>query len=167
MSAETTSDTRARAETVLSTLASKGQMMATVESCTGGMIGAALTDIAGSSAVFERGFLTYSNEAKTEMVGVPAAMIEAHGAVSPEVAAAMAEGGLAHSHADIVVSVTGIAGPGGSDVKPEGLVCFHVVSRTGGSEAVTRRFGPLGRENVRRESVLQALDLVLLLSQRS
>ena len=113
------------------TLRAQGLRLATAESCTGGMIAAACTAIAGSSDWFERGFVTYSNEAKTEMLGVPAALIAAHGAVSAEVALAMAEGALAHSHAGMAVSVTGIAGPGGgSPHKPVGTV-WLAVARTG------------------------------------
>ena len=151
------------AEQVLAALAAKGRMLATVESCTGGMVAAALTDVAGSSAVVERGFVTYSNAAKTELVGVPAALIEAHGAVSAEVAQAMAEGGLAHSRADIAVAVTGIAGPGGSEFKPEGLVHFHAARRDGAALALRREFGPAGRARVRAMSVEAALELVLAL----
>ncbi len=100
-------------------------MLATAESCTGGMIAAACTDLAGSSQWFERGFVTYSNAAKTEMLGVPAALIDAHGAVSEPVARAMAEGAVAHSHAQVALAVTGVAGPtGGSVEKPVGTVWF-------------------------------------------
>ena len=106
-------------------LRARGWLMATAESCTGGMIGAAITDIAGSSAWFERGFITYSNEAKIELLGVPAGLIAAAGAVSEVVARAMAEGALARSHANASVSVTGIAGPGGATPgKPVGMICF-------------------------------------------
>src|ERR1700675_3629218 len=107
-------------------------MLATAESCTGGMVAAALTDIAGSSDVVERGFVTYSNAAKTEMLGVPAALITAHGAVSAEAGAAMAAGVLAHAPVDLAVSVTGIAGPGGATLgKPVGLVHFGTARRGG------------------------------------
>ena len=106
-------------------LLARGQMLTTAESCTGGMIAAACTDLAGSSQWFERGFVSYSNAAKTELLGVPAALIEAHGAVSEPVVRAMAEGALAHSHAQVSVAVTGVAGPtGGSDAKPLGTVWF-------------------------------------------
>ena len=112
-------------KTVVKTAIDKGVMIATAESCTGGLIGGALTDVAGSSAAFDRGFITYSNEAKNEMLGVPMDIIEKHGAVSEEVASAMAEGALKHSNARIAVSVTGIAGPGGgTNEKPVGLVWF-------------------------------------------
>jgi len=110
-------------EALASLLLARGQLLATAESCTGGLIAASCTEVAGSSAWFERGFVTYSNEAKTELLGVPAELIERHGAVSEEVARAMAAGALAHSRADIAVAVTGIAGPtGGSDAKPVGTV---------------------------------------------
>ncbi|MFV0472805.1 MAG: CinA family protein [Pikeienuella sp.] len=152
------------ARAVLAALEAKGRMAATVESCTGGLVVAALTAIPGSSAVVERGFVTYSNEAKTELVGVPADLIAAHGAVSAEVAAAMAAGGLARSRADIVVSVTGIAGPGGSAFKPEGLVCFHALRRDGAAEARRREFGAIGRAGVREAAVREALDMLLTLN---
>lgn len=134
-------------------------MLATAESCTGGLIAGAVTDVAGSSAVFERGFVTYSNTAKVEMLGVPMALIEAHGAVSEEVARAMAIGALEHSKADIAVSVTGIAGPGGSDHKPEGRVCFGLAVR-GKIHAETVEFGAIGRAQVRARSVAHGLRLV-------
>ncbi|MEX2520632.1 MAG: CinA family protein [Paracoccaceae bacterium] len=154
-----------RAEATLKALGAKGRMLATVESCTGGLVAAALTEIPGSSTVVERGFVTYSNAAKTELVGVPARLIEAHGAVSPEVARAMAAGGLARSHADIAVSVTGVAGPGGSEFKPEGLVCFHAVRRDGAELARRREFGAVGRANVRALAVAEALEMVLALNE--
>src|SRR6201996_2211190 len=116
--------TLTEAEALLAACRAKGIMLATAESCTGGLIAAALTAIAGSSDVVDRGFVTYSNEAKHQMIGVPMALIETHGAVSEQVAAAMAEGALARSRAAIAVSVTGVAGPsGGSADKPVGLVC--------------------------------------------
>ncbi len=110
-------------EALASLLLARGQLLATAESCTGGLIAASCTELAGSSAWFERGFVTYSNEAKTELLGVPPELIAHHGAVSEEVAKAMAAGALAHSRADLAVAVTGIAGPtGGSDAKPVGTV---------------------------------------------
>lgn len=113
-------------------LLARGQLVATAESCTGGMVAAAITDIAGSSAVFDRGFVTYSNAAKTQMLGVPVRLIEAHGAVSEAVAKAMAEGALAHSAATLSVAITGIAGPtGGSETKPVGLVHFACAMKSG------------------------------------
>ena len=117
-------------------LRAAGLKLATAESCTGGLIAAACTAVAGSSDWFERGFVTYSNAAKTEMLGVPAALIAAHGAVSAEVAQAMAEGALAHSHADLAVAVTGIAGPGGATPgKPVGTVWIAVARRGDGGGA--------------------------------
>lgn len=136
--------------------------MATAESCTGGLVSAALTDVPGSSDVFDRGFVTYSNEAKTDLLDVPAPLIAAHGAVSAEVARAMAVGALAHSLADIAVSVTGIAGPGGGSAeKPVGLVHFACARRGGGVVHVERRFGPLARVEIRAAAVEQALDLLI------
>lgn len=112
-----------QATSLVALLAARGMKLATAESCTGGLIAGCLTELAGVSAVFERGFVTYSNEAKQESIGVDAALIAAHGAVSAEVAEAMAQGALAHSLADVALSVTGIAGPdGGSAEKPVGLV---------------------------------------------
>lgn len=145
---------------VLELARAKGVMIATAESCTGGMIAAALTDIAGSSAVFERGFVTYSNAAKTQMLGVQAEIIERFGAVSEEVARAMAEGALHASPAHLAVSVTGIAGPGGSDHKPEGRVCFGLAGNTAVTHAETVEFGALGRSNVRTKTVEHALALL-------
>jgi nicotinamide-nucleotide amidase len=131
------------------------------ESCTGGLIAALLTEIPGSSDVVERGFVTYSNEAKQENLGVPAALIAAHGAVSEAVARAMAEGALTHSHADIAVSVTGVAGPGGaSEAKPVGLV--HLAAARAGGPTLHQecRFGDIGRGEVRSKSVEVALSLL-------
>lgn len=136
-----------------------GARIATAESCTGGMIGAALTDVAGSSDVFDRGFITYSNDAKVEMLGVRPETLAAHGAVSEEVAAEMASGALAHSRAMIAVSVTGIAGPGGSEFKPEGRVCFGLATPAG-TRTETVEFGAIGRDAVRRATVAHALDLL-------
>jgi nicotinamide-nucleotide amidase len=137
-----------------------GLRIATAESCTGGMVSAAITDVPGSSAVFDRGFVTYSNAAKAAMLGVPAETIAAHGAVSEEVARAMAEGALTYSEADIAVSVTGIAGPGGSDHKPEGRVCFGLARRGRPSLTETVEFGALGRDHVRAASRDHALALL-------
>lgn len=138
-----------------------GWTIATAESCTGGMVAAALTEIAGSSDVFDRGFVTYSNAAKVEMLGVSPATLAAHGAVSEEVAREMAEGALAHSAANLAVSVTGIAGPGGSEFKPEGRVCF-ALARTGRATVTeTVEFGPRGRDKVRGLARDHALRLLL------
>src|SRR5688572_27164371 len=132
---------------------SKRLKIATAESCTGGMIAAALTDIGGSSDVFDRGFVTYSNEAKTELIGVPAALIAQHGAVSLHVAREMALGALQHARADVAVAVTGIAGPGGgSDAKPVGLV-YLAVARAGGQPAIERHQFHGDRAAIRRETV--------------
>lgn len=141
---------------------SRGLMAVTAESCTGGMVAAALTDIPGSSAVVERGLVTYSNEAKTECLGVPAALIETHGAVSEPVARAMAEGALVHSRADLAVAITGIAGPGGGGAeKPEGLVHFATARRSGATRHRRREFGVLGRDRVRAAAVQEALAMLL------
>lgn len=136
-------------------------MVATAESCTGGMIAAAITDVAGSSAIFDRGFVTYTNAAKMAMLGVRAETITAHGAVSEEVAREMAEGALARSDATLAVAVTGIAGPGGSEFKPEGRVCFGL-ARTGAATLTeTVEFGAIGRAKVRHATVAHALGLLL------
>lgn len=138
-----------------------GVQIATAESCTGGLVVGALTAIAGSSAVVDRGFVTYSNAAKTGLLGVPAELIAAQGAVSSQVAEAMAAGAEANSDASLTVAVTGIAGPGGGSAeKPVGLVWF-ATSRDGVTEAREMRFGAIGRDAVRRESVRVALTLLL------
>ena len=147
------------AAAVLAAARARGWRIATAESCTGGLLAGALTDVPGSSDVFERGFVTYSNRSKTEMLGVDPALIEAHGAVSEEVAAAMAEGALARSEATLAVSTTGIAGPGGSEFKPEGRVCFGIAGPAGVSTQ-TVDFGALGRANVRAAAVTEALRLL-------
>lgn len=149
-----------RAKTLIARCRDKNLMLATAESCTGGLVASLLTSIAGSSAVFERGFVTYSNDAKVESLGVDAAIIAAFGAVSAETARAMAEGALAHADAHIAVAVTGIAGPdGGSPEKPVGLVYFGCGSRDA-LLVEERRFGDIGREAVRLASVAVALDLL-------
>ena len=137
-----------------------GLRIATAESCTGGMVAVALTDVAGASDVFDRGFITYSNAAKIAMLGVAAQTLTDHGAVSQAVAREMAEGALAQSQAGLAVSVTGIAGPGGSDFKPEGRVCFGL-ARTGFPTTVlTVDFGALGRAEVRAAARDRALALL-------
>ena len=137
------------AESLLAACRSKGIMLATAESCTGGLIAAALTAIAGSSDVVDRGFVTYSNEAKNQTVGVPMPLIQAHGAVSEEVARAMAEGTLVRSHAAIAISVTGVAGPtGGTTEKPVGLVWFGL-ARTGKPPITESRIFPGDRTAIR------------------
>ncbi|MBV8447338.1 MAG: CinA family protein, partial [Hyphomicrobiales bacterium] len=139
----------------------RGLRIAIAESCTGGLVAGALTEIAGSSDVVDRGFVTYSNEAKAEMLGVPKDLIVRHGAVSEEVARAMAEGALAHSVADLSVAVTGVAGPGGgSTEKPVGLVHFAAAGKGKATVREERRFGDLGRSEIRRQSVLVALALL-------
>jgi nicotinamide-nucleotide amidase len=144
-------------------LMAKGWMLATAESCTGGLIAAACTDIAGSSEWFERGFVTYSNEAKTELLGVDAALIEAHGAVSEVVARAMAFGAVRHSHAQVGVAVTGVAGPGGgSKDKPVGTVWFGF-SVDGLLTSETRRFDG-DRAAVRAATVRHALQRLIELA---
>ena len=150
----------ALATEVLAAARAKGLMIATAESCTGGLVLGALTEIPGSSDVVERGFTTYSNAAKQQMLGVRAETLAAHGAVSEEVAREMAEGALTHSAAGLAVSITGIAGPGGSEHKPEGRVCFGLAS-VGGCRTETIEFGAIGRSNVRRASVEHALRLLL------
>lgn len=147
------------AEGVLDAARAKGVRIATAESCTGGLLAAALTALPGSSRVFERGFVTYSNEAKIEMLGVGRATLEAHGAVSEAVAAEMAAGALSRSRAQLAVAVTGIAGPGGSEHKPEGRVCFGIATPDG-LRTGTVEFGPLGRDRVRAASVERALALL-------
>lgn len=147
------------AGTLLSLYRARSLRIATAESCTGGMIAAALTDIAGSSDVFERGFVTYSNEAKTEMLGVPAELIAKFGAVSEQVAREMAAGALRHSRADMAVSVTGVAGPGGgSKEKPVGLVYLAIARRNGATHCERRQF-PGGRAEIRCATVARALEM--------
>jgi len=150
----------AQAAEVLKAARYWGVRIATAESCTGGLIAGALTDVAGSSDVFERGFVTYSNAAKVEMLGVLPETLAAHGAVSEEVAREMAEGALRHSQATMAVSVTGIAGPGGSEFKPEGRVCFALARAGKATRVETVEFGPLGRAAVRRATVEHALALM-------
>ena len=137
-----------------------GRRIATAESCTGGMVAAALTDIAGSSDVFDRGFVTYSNAAKVEMLGVSPDTLAAHGAVSEEVAREMARGALAHADANLAVSITGIAGPGGSEHKPEGRVCFALAQKGRETVSETVEFGALGRAKVRAAARDHALALL-------
>ncbi len=154
-----------QAAALLTRLRGRGWMLATAESCTGGLIAAALTHVAGSSAVVDRGFVTYSNEAKTEMLDVPAALIAAHGAVSEPVAAAMAAGALLHSRANVAVAVTGIAGPGGgSPEKPVGLVWFACAVRGGAGSAPRSRTAshvfPGDRAEVRARTVAMALAML-------
>jgi nicotinamide-nucleotide amidase len=157
---------RVAAKRVLDLCRARGFLVATAESCTGGLVAAALTEIAGSSDVVDRGFVTYSNEAKQAMLGVPAAMLRRHGAVSAQTAKAMAAGALKHSRADITVSITGIAGPGGgTKQKPVGLVHFAAAKRGGRRIARKKLFGAVGRSRVRQLSVMQALEMLELLAR--
>ncbi len=150
----------AKADEVLAACRAGGLKLATAESCTGGMVAAALTDIAGSSDVVERGFVTYSNTAKMELLGVPAQMILVHGAVSPEVAEAMVLGALAHAPVDLAVSITGIAGPGGATpTKPVGLVYFGIARRHGTCRTERHVFAG-DRAAIRHEAALRALELL-------
>ena len=150
----------AGAETLLAACRAAGLKLATAESCTGGLIAATLTAIAGSSDVVDRGFVTYSNQAKTDLVGVNPALIDAHGAVSEPVARAMAEGAVARSLADIAVSVTGVAGPGGGSLeKPVGLVWFGC-ARRGAATISDHRIFPGDRSEVRRATVAHALQMI-------
>ncbi len=149
------------AKDVLDVCREAGLKIATAESCTGGLIAAALTSVPGSSDVVDRGFVTYSNEAKSQLLKVPAQDIEQFGAVSEAVARSMATGALERSLADIAVSVTGVAGPGGgSEEKPVGLVHFAVASASGGVLHAEMRYGDLGRDEIRAESVRTALGLL-------
>ncbi|MDX2202792.1 MAG: nicotinamide-nucleotide amidohydrolase family protein [Hyphomicrobiaceae bacterium] len=152
---------RDQAAGLLQAYRNAGKRLATAESCTGGLVAGVLTAVPGSSDVVERGFVTYSNEAKAEMLGVPASIIAAKGAVSEEVARAMAEGALAHSRADVAVSVTGVAGPGGgSEAKPVGLVHLACAARGGKTLHQECRFGALSRDEIRTKSVETALGLL-------
>ena len=141
-------------------LIQRGATVTTAESCTGGLVAAALTEIAGSSAVFERGFVTYSNDAKVDMLGVATTTLAAHGAVSEQVAAEMAIGARKAARAEFAIAITGIAGPGGSEFKPEGRVCFGLASPDGVATE-TVEFGAMGRENVRAAARDHALKSLL------
>ena len=154
------SNTLVRASEIIQLCKAANCRVSTVESCTGGLITAALTAVSGSSDVVDRGFTTYSNEAKNELVGVPMELIDAHGAVSEEVARAMAEGGLQRSNANITVSVTGIAGPGGgTETKPVGLIHFGCASKTKTTKACHKVFSG-DRAAVREATVLQAFKMI-------
>lgn len=146
-------------------LLQKRALCATAESCTGGLVAGAITEIAGSSGWFDRGFVTYTNEAKQDLLGVPEAVLREHGAVSEATARAMAEGALARSLADLTVSVTGIAGPGGASAgKPVGTVCFGWAGKGLPTTALTRHFQG-GRADVRRASVMTALEGLMVCAQ--
>ena len=153
-------DLKALAERALKAATDKGVMLATAESCTGGMISATLSDIPGCSGALDRGFITYSNQAKTEMLGVSPETIEVNGAVSPEVAAEMAAGARDRAKVGLAVSVTGVAGPGGTENKPEGRVCFGIADEHG-TRTETVDFGPLGRDCVRRATTAHALRMMI------
>lgn len=157
---------RAAAVRVLDLCRARKLKVATAESCTGGLVAGALTEIAGSSDVVDRGFVTYSNAAKMAMLDVPAATLDAHGAVSKQTAEAMAQGALAHSDANLSVSITGVAGPGGGTAeKPVGLVHFAAAARNGRRIHHEARYGDIGRSEVRRRSVLQALAMLAGLAE--
>ena len=149
------------AKALLDICSRKKLTLATAESCTGGLVAATISEIPGSSAVLDRGFVTYSNEAKQQMLGVTPAAIDVYGAVSTECAEEMAKGALAHASVDLAVSITGIAGPTGAvPGKPIGLVYFCAASRSGRVIAHDRKYGEIGRTKVREQSVLQALNLL-------
>ncbi len=154
-----------RARAVIDANLAAGRRIALAESCTGGLVAAALTEIAGCSEVFERGFVTYSNEAKLESIGVNQDILETFGAVSVAVAWAMAQGALKHSHADTAVAITGVAGPGGGTAKkPVGTVVFACARRDGDPAHVVadiQHFGDIGRHEIRRQAALVALGLLM------
>lgn len=158
-------DIEKTARRIVTDFSARGLMIATAESCTAGLIAGALTEIAGSSNAFDRGFVTYSNAAKQQMIGVSAETLKAHGAVSRPTALEMAEGAIRHSNADISVAVTGIAGPGGgTDEKPVGLV--HLAAARKGRETLHRemRYGDIGRSAVRLATIRTALEMLVELS---
>ncbi len=154
-------ETREAALRVFELCRERGLTLTTAESCTGGLVAAAITDIPGSSDVFDRGFVTYSNDAKMALLGVSADILAKHGAVSSESAKAMAEGALNSAGTSLAISITGIAGPGGGSAeKPVGLVFMAAMDRTGNFHARECRFGDLGRDEVRRRSVIAAFALI-------
>ena len=156
------------AEQLLDICKRKHLTVATAESCTGGLVAAAISAISGSSAVLDRGYVTYSNEAKEQMLGVTPTTLEAYGAVSRECAEEMARGALAHAQVDLAVSITGVAGPtGGTPEKPVGLVHFAAASRSGQLIAHEGSYGDVGRSQVRRLSLLQALTMLSELAERN
>jgi nicotinamide-nucleotide amidase len=155
------------ANALLELCKAKKLTLATAESCTGGLVAAALSEISGSSLVLDRGFVTYSNTAKQQMLGVTPATIDVYGSVSAECAEEMAKGALAHASVDLAVSITGIAGPTGAvPGKPIGLVYFCAASRSGRVLSHDRKYGDIGRTNVRRQSVLQALAMLRELAEK-
>jgi nicotinamide-nucleotide amidase len=158
----------ARAGTLVDLYRKSALTLATAESCTGGLVAGLITEIAGSSAVLDRGFVVYSNAAKVEMLGVRPETLEKFGAVSAQTARELAAGVLERALADVAVSITGVAGPGGGSAeKPVGLVHFGCARRGGDIVLVERRFGEIGRDNVRRAAILQALDLLEAAAQPS
>lgn len=159
---------RQASEQLLDLCRTRGLRIATAESCTGGLVAGALTEIAGASDVVERGFVVYSNEAKQDMLGVSSATLRRYGAVSAETAAAMAVGALKNSRADLTVAITGIAGPGGgTKQKPVGLVHFAAASCDGRRLARRKLYGKIGRRRVRERSVLEAIELLRMLAETS
>ncbi len=161
-------DLRARAEQLVALYRDKSSTIAAAESCTGGLLAGLITSVPGASDIFERGFVTYSNAAKVECLGVSRNLVERFGAVSAEVAAAMAEGALGHSRADIALSITGIAGPGGGSAqKPVGLVHLGLARRGGQVVTVEKRFGDIGRDAVRAAALDVALELLLEVAGRA
>ena len=138
----------------------RGSKIVSAESCTAGLLAACLTEMPGSSAFFEQGYITYSNRSKISVLGVDKKTLERHGAVSEEVAKQMAKGALNKSRGTIAISITGIAGPGGSDYKPEGLVCFAIAQKNGKIRVETMEYGPLGRRNIRSSAVVKAIELL-------
>jgi nicotinamide-nucleotide amidase len=161
-------ETTVAAKTLIELCADNKLTIATAESCTGGLVAGALTEIAGSSAVLDRGFITYSNTAKRQMLGVPAATLRDYGAVSRQTAEAMAQGALTKAKVDLVVAITGIAGPGGGSAdKPVGLVHFAAAARNGTTMHAAKRYGDIGRAKVRHKSVLQALEMLQTLAEQN
>jgi len=161
-------DLRTAAAAVIAACRARALKVATAESCTGGLVAGALTEIDGASHVVDRGFVTYSNEAKQDMLDVPGEVLARYGAVSRPTAEAMARGALAHSAADLAVAITGIAGPGGGSAeKPVGLVHFAAASRRGDLVHSEQRYGAIGRADVRHKSVLQALGMLKALAEKS
>lgn len=154
-------DIAAKADRLIAAFSKRGLMVATAESCTGGLIAGVLTEIPGSSSVVDRGFVTYSNDAKIQMLGVNTATLETHGAVSRQTAIEMVRGALSHSKADLAVAVTGVAGPGGGSAdKPVGLVHLAATSRAGNVLHREMRYGDIGRDAVRLATVRTALDML-------
>ena len=161
------SDARALSRSLLDLCRMRKLTIATAESCTGGLVAGAISEVSGSSLVLDRGYVTYSNEAKQQMLGVTPSTLDVYGAVSKECAEEMAKGALAHAQVDLAVSITGIAGPTGAvPGKPIGLVYFCAASRSGRAIAHDRKFGDIGRSKVRRASVLQALAMLTELAEK-